>query len=89
MKEEKSLKNGGIKLLVIHNFRGIKTIDDLNLAIDRDILKVFNATKETCSQTQGVFYSSKKILHYIIAEEGSVVGNIYNSKTYEMIKSAI
>lgn len=75
-------KSQNRKTVIIHNLRGIKTLEDSYKVIKRDILEVFeNAQERTDRATGCVFYDSDQLIHFIYAEAETEAGNFYNDKT--------
>ena len=86
-----SLTNASQNKLVIlaHNFRNLKTLEDVDKAIKKDIFDVFggegSVKKIVDKPTGAVYYQSNDIAHFIYAEEGTEAGNFYNKKTSEKL----
>ena len=77
-------------IVLIHNLRNIKTMEQAKQAIDRDILKIFpNVQLEECPTTKAQFYKSDGIVHFIFAEQDSDAGNYYNLQTADKIRQWI
>jgi hypothetical protein len=77
-------------IMLIHNLRNVKTKEQLETVIKRDILDVFeNPIEEVDERTGCVYYRSKGIIHFLFAEDGSEAGNLRNEPTKEKILNMI
>ncbi len=75
---------------VIHNLRGIKTLEDAKIAIKRDIEDVFiDAEQRYDHGTGAVYYQSQGMFHYIFAEHETDAGYFYNENTKNLLLSNI
>lgn len=72
--------------MIIHNFRGIKKLEDLELAIKEDIIDIFENPKPYHDSFTGAnYYRSDNFIHYIMAEHDSEAGKKYNQYTLQQI----
>lgn len=68
--------------MIIHNFRGIRTLEDLEIAIKEDILDIFeNPQLKYDGFSKATYYKSENFIHYIMAEHDSEAGMKYNQAT--------
>jgi len=71
------------EIVVVHNFMGLTTVEEVEKQIQRDIIDAFGATHES-----GWYKSSVSgFSHYVLAQEGSEAGNRYNQRTIELLRS--
>ena len=71
---------------VIHNLRGIKTLENAKIAIKRDIEDVFiGAELREHHATGAIYYLSKGMIHFIFAEHETDAGNYYNENSKNLL----
>eukprot|EP00698_Gefionella_okellyi_P001303 TRINITY_DN1123_c0_g2_i1.p1 TRINITY_DN1123_c0_g2~~TRINITY_DN1123_c0_g2_i1.p1 ORF type:complete len:489 (-),score=73.88 TRINITY_DN1123_c0_g2_i1:25-1491(-) len=82
-------------ILVVHNFFHLTTLEQVAEAVMTDIVRVFGAQETDQSidvdgKLKSVrFYKSARFLHFVLAKEGSVAGEAYNSDTFAAIKTKL
>ncbi|UJR18122.1 hypothetical protein I4U23_005022 [Adineta vaga] len=72
------------RLLLVHNYFNLHTIDEVEKTENHELVKLFGARK----QPQG-FWLSDKFKHFVIACVDSVAGKKYNDLAIEQIRSMI
>ncbi len=67
------------RMILVHNLRGIKTLEDVEKVVKRDLLIFDPIERVESKETKPFFYlRSKEIIHIIFAEDKSEAGHIFN-----------
>lgn len=83
------------KVIVVHNYKTVSSIDVLEENIERYIKNCFCVTKTMIPQTDVPFFIEKRdknrenILHFVLAKENSEAGNIFNRSTFQQLKKIL
>ena len=83
------------KIIVVHNYKNVSSIDVLEEYIERYIKNCFCVTKTMIPQTDVPFFIEKRdrcrenILHFVLAKENSEAGNIFNKSTFQQLKKIL
>lgn len=87
-------KDPNKRILIVHNFKHIKTRDQIKKFIKTDILNSFNVSKSLIPNSEVPFYIEKRknmenVIHYIMACENSEAGDFYNNQTINHIQKTV
>ena len=83
------------KIIVVHNYKNVSSIDVLEENIERYIKNCFLVTKTMIPQTDVPFFIEKRdrnrenILHFVLGKENSEAGNIFNRSTFQQLKKIL
>ncbi|KAM9966348.1 hypothetical protein ACTFIR_006556 [Dictyostelium discoideum] len=79
-----------VMVVVVHNFKNLKTVSEVERYIRDDITNPEIGGQLTVSskpETKGCkFWHVDSILHYVIAQEGTEAGKVYNECTFSLIR---
>lgn len=88
-------KSNKKRVIIIHNFKHIKSLSQIKNYINKDIINSFQVTKSLIPSTEVTYYiekndnKSENISHYIMAQEKSEAGEIYNNACIDHIRKMI
>ncbi|KAM9966350.1 hypothetical protein ACTFIR_006558 [Dictyostelium discoideum] len=81
------------KVVVVHNFKNLKTISEVERFIRDDIINPEIGGQLVISSTPGTigckYWYVGRIYHFVVAKGGSKAGKIYNKCTFDLIRSTI
>lgn len=83
------------KIIVVHNYKNVSSLDVLEEYIERNIKNCFCVTKTMIPQTDVPFFIEKRdrnrenILHFVLGKENSEAGNIFNRSTFQQLKKIL
>ncbi|KAN0003813.1 hypothetical protein ACTFIZ_009985 [Dictyostelium cf. discoideum] len=79
-----------VMVVVVHNFKNLKTVAQVEKYISDDITNPEIGgvlTVSSKAETKGCkFWHVDTVLHYVLAQEGSEAGNVYNKCTFDLIR---
>ncbi|EAL69409.1 hypothetical protein DDB_G0276219 [Dictyostelium discoideum AX4] len=80
-----------VMVVVVHNFKNMRTVAEVEKYIRDDITnpEIGGQEKEVDSKTgdkKCKYWYVDSVLHYVIAQEGSEAGKVYNKCTFDLIR---
>ncbi|EAL69348.1 hypothetical protein DDB_G0276097 [Dictyostelium discoideum AX4] len=81
------------KVVVVHNFKNLETISEVEKYIRDDIINPEIGGQLVISSTPGTigcqYWYVGRIYHFVVAKGGSKAGKFYNKCTFDLIRSTI
>jgi len=75
------------EIILVHNYRHLETQEDVNVAIEHDLVRFFAAQKRVVSGDNGkIFFESADFTHYILAKDGTEAGKFWYPMTAALLK---
>lgn len=78
------------KIIIIHNLKEIKTVEEYQKQIEQDLIFCYGAKhiKQKIYRDRAdvvEYYESDHFLHIVLAQHGSVAGNKYNTNSFRLL----